>query len=203
MKKTFFISLIILLSILSNKIWSQTDSLKTDKVSQIICYLGFGGGPSLRGASGELSLTITSSNYWGGSLNFRRGYSRMKNIPEDYYGLFRFSPPSDDYTFLTFELLKKFSTSNKSVRLGFEAGPSLVWYNLVELELNPDYPNLFEYKYNKIYTSESAFGLSLTAKVEFPFSRFFGCELTVFSVINKIQSVLGLDICLNLGKVRD
>ena len=203
MKKPFIIPLIILFGTLSNKILSQTDSLKTDRVNKTICYLGFGVGPSTRGASGELSLTIASSNYWGGSLNFRRGYSRMKNIPEDYYGLFRFSPPSNDYTFLTFDLIKKFSTSNKSVRFGFEAGPSLIWYNLVDLELNPDYPNLFEYKYNKIYTSESAFGLSLSAKVEFPFSHFFGCEFVVFAVMSKIQSVLGLDICFNLGKVRN
>jgi len=203
MKKTFFISLIILLSILSNKIWSQTDSLKTDKVSQIICYLGFGGGPSLRGASGELSLTITSSNYWGGSLNFRKGYIRIENVPDDYYGFFRPTPPSDDYTSLSFDLVKKFSTFNRSVRFGFEAGPSLIWYNLVELELNPKYPNLFEYKYNKIYTSESTIGLSLAAKGEFSFFRFFGCELVVFTVINKLQTVYGLDICLNLGKVRN
>lgn len=203
MKKTISVPLIILFGILSNKIWSQADSLKIDKANPIIYYFGLGAGPTIRGGFGELSFTIASSNYWGGSINFKRGFVRMENVPDDYYGLFRFSPPTDDYTFLSFDLLKKFSTSNKTVRFGFEAGPALIWYNLVELELNPKYPDLFQYKYSKIYTFESTFGVALKATTEFPFSRFVGCELDVFTVLNKLQSVVGFGICLNLGRVRN
>ncbi len=202
MKKTTFLPLLLLFSVLTNNIWSQTDSLKTDKIAPAILYLGFGGGVNTRGGNFELSFTIASADYLGGSLNLRRGSVKLAEIPADYGGQFGRLPPYDDFMVLSFNLVKTFITSEKPVRFGFEAGPSWVRYNKTELVIDPNYGFPFVYKYDKVHTLKNTFGVSLTAKAEFPFSRFMGCELGVFTVINKIQSVLGLNVCLNLGKVR-
>jgi hypothetical protein len=201
MKKMFYFPLIVFLGSFSNRTWSQTDTL--EKVSSIIWYTGFGGGPCTRGGSFEMSFDMASSkNHWGGSLNFKTGFILLGDIPSDYGGQFGRLPPADDFTVLSFNLLKKFPTSYRYLRFGLETGPSWVRYNLTKLELNPYYPDPFQYKYNKVHTLKNTFGISLTAKAEFPFSSFLGCELAVFTVINKIQSFWGLDFCLSFGNLR-
>jgi hypothetical protein len=202
MKKNIFLPLVLLFGTLTNNIWSQTDSLKINKLSPAIYYLGFGFGPNTRGGNFELSFTFTTSGYWGGSLNLRNGYVKLANVPADYGGQFGRLPPFDSFMILSFDLVKKFPTAGKSVRFGFEAGPSYVKYNLTKLVIDPNYGFPGVYKYDKVHTPKNALGVSLTAKTEFPFSRFIGCELGLFTIINKVQSVLGLNVCLTLGKVR-
>ena len=202
MKKTTFLPLLLLFNVLTTNIWAQSDSLKMNKLSPAIGYLGFGFGPNTRGGNLELSFTITTSGYWGGSLNLRNGYVKLAEVPADYGGQFGRLPPLDNFMILSFNMVKKFPTSEKSVRFGFEAGPSWVRYNLTEFVIDPNYGFPGVYKYDKVHTLKSTLGVSLTTKAEFPFSRFIGCELGFFIVINKLQSVLGFNVCLTLGKVR-
>ncbi len=203
MKKTVILPLIILFSVLSNRTWSQTDSLNTDKAKPVLFYFGFGGGLNTRGGNLDLGFTITSSGGLGGSLQFISGYLKLENVPDDFYDTaFPRPTPADHLTALSFNLVKKFSTTTGSFRLGFEAGPSWIWDNLTELKLNPRWPGLFEYKYNKIHTFKSTAGLSMAMKADFPFLSFFGCDLTFFGIINDLQPVVGFDICLNLGMVK-
>jgi len=47
---------------------------------------------------------------------------------------------SRDYlSLISVTLVKEFSTSNKSMRFGIEAGPSRVKYNVAQFELNTSY----------------------------------------------------------------
>lgn len=202
MGKPIILLLILLFSVLPNNTWAQTDSLKIDKVNPVLLYIGFGGGPNTRGGNLDLNFSVISSGGFGGSFHFISGGVKMKNVPSDYGGQFGRLPPFNDFTILSFNFLKNFSASERYLRFGFETGPSWVRYDLIELELNPYYPGVFQYKYNKIHTVKSTVGLSAVMKVDFPFSRFFGCDLAFFGIINKLQSVVGLDICLNLGMVR-
>ena len=202
----------VIISLLSNTIWSQTDTLDINKTGPVLWYFGQGFGVANRGGVLELSFTVTSSNFWGGSLNFRTNMSRSDNVPEDYYddGL-RIIPPKDYLSALSLNFVKKFQTSKKFLRFGFEAGPSWVRYNVAEFEYNPDYDPDKEYNdwywylpnylYYKSHDPTSTIGLSLAAKAEFPLIDFLGLELTLYSVINSLQSVIGLDICVDLGRV--
>jgi len=212
MNKLIVVFPAVITSLLSSTIWSQTDTLNISKASPVYWYFGSGFGACNRGGVLELSFTVTSSNFWGGSLNFRTNMSRSDNVPSDYYDdSKRVIPPKDYLSVLSLNLVKKFQTSNKYLRIGFEAGPSWVRYNLAEFEYNLDYDpdkeysswNWFlpNYMYYKSHDATSAIGLSLAAKTEFPFTRYLGLELSLYSIINNIQSVIGLDICVDLGRV--
>jgi len=209
MKKTLFLILAILFCLLPGKTRAQTDSveIQPDKIG--IWYFGIGGGAVTRGGTFDLSFTMTSINYWGGSVNFRAGILKSENVPSDYYedGL-REIAPKDYLDVVTLNLVKKFPTIYKSVRFGVEAGPSWVRYNTAEFTLNPDYNDPEDwwwpfprYKYFKSHVAENTAGLSLAAKVEFPVIFFMSFDLSLYTVINNIQSIVGLDICIDFGKV--
>lgn len=76
------------------------------------------------------------------------------------------------------------------------------YYDRVALTPNPNYPNLFEYKYNKPRSLNSAFGINCALKAEIPALDFLGCNFVLFCNINQVQILSGLDICISLGKVR-
>jgi len=201
MKKIVILLLITLFSILSNKTWSQTDSLQTEKPIPILLYAGLGGGMNTRGGNFDLSLTITSLGGTGGSFHYTPGIVALKNVPEDYYKGFLRTIPMHTFNAFSLNFVQKFSYPKGFFRLGFEAGPSWIKYKLVELKINPDWPDLFQYKYDKIYSIESTIGGFVAIKAEFPFLSFFGCDLSLFSILNDIQNVVGFDFCINLGLV--
>jgi hypothetical protein len=182
---------------------AQTDSLTADTGENIIWYFDIGLGPNTRGANFDLSFTLSSANVMGGSINFRAGYVTMKDIPSDYYeGFMRKLAPASDFIDLSLNLTLKFSGSEKHLRFGFETGPSFLWYDKVELVLNPRYPDLFEYKYNKIRTVNNTIGFHCAMKFEIPALDHLGCSFILFCNINNVQSLFGLDVCISLGKVR-
>jgi hypothetical protein len=76
---------------------------------------------------------------------------------------------------------------------------------MVTFELNPNYPDpewpLPQYKYYKSHIIKNTAGIYISAKMDFPFLFFLGLDLSLYTVLNQQQSVLGFDICVNLGKV--
>jgi hypothetical protein len=214
MRKILFFFFILFFSLLSDTICSQTDSLDIHETNPMRWYFGSGIGVGSKGGVFELSFTMASSNFWGGSLNFRTNMAKSDNVPTDYYddGL-RVISPKDYLSVLSFNFLKKFEFPATPVRFGFETGPAWVRYNLAEFEANSNYDPNYErsswdwgppnYLYLKSHEATSTIGFSIAAKTEFPFKSFFSMELTVYTVLNNIQSVVGLDICLNLGKIRN
>jgi hypothetical protein len=202
MKNKLFYPLVVLFTLLSLCVWSQTDSLKVEKPNGYLLYSSLGGGFNNRGANGGISLTMTSADGLGGSINLMTGYVKLENIPSDYYSFFfRWTPPVNDFTILSFNLVKKFTTPNGLFRFGMETGPSWFRYNQTTIELNPGWPDLFQYKYNKYFTLKNTFGWSAAVKAEFPFLSFLGLDISIFANFNGVQSVGGMDICLELGKV--
>lgn len=203
MKKPGFFTLLLLLSLLSGYSWSQTDSLKTIKPQSTLWYMGLGTGPNTRGMNFNWSITVTSMNGLGASLNLYTGFIRLENVPSDYYSdWFRWTTPSDRFTVLSCNLVKKFISPKGSFRLGFEAGPAWVYTDLLTLELNPRYPDPFEYKYNKIHTIRNSTGLTLAIKSDFPFLNVGGVDVALIGVINSYRSIVGLDVCIIFGRVR-
>jgi len=185
------------------KIQGQADSLRIVKGIPVNAYLGIGGGVNTRGGNIDMSLTVTSKGGMGGSLHYIPGSINLKDVPEDYYeGFLRFATPAHTLQVLSVNFVKKFSNKKGTLRFGLETGPSWGWYNIVELRLNPYYPEPLEYKYNKIRTKKNGFGFFLAMTTDFPFTRFLGCDISLFTNLNSIQSFVGLDFSFILGMVR-
>ena len=183
--------------------WGQSDSLRTSKETPVFVYLGIGGGLNNRGGNMDMSFTLTSGNGMGGSIHFMPAYSKLKDVPDDYYeGFLRFSTPAHNLEVLSLNFVKKFSNAKGTFRFGLEAGPSWGWFDLVELRLNPDYPDLLEYKYDKIRTKTNGFGFSLAIRADFPFTRFFGCDVSIFTNLNSNQNFVGIDFSFIMGMLR-
>ena len=189
--------------IVPGNLQGQTDSLKTGKGIPVNAYLGIGGGSITGGGNVDISLTTTSKGGMGGSLHYMPGFIYLKNVPEDYYeGFLRTSTPIHTFQVLSVNFVKKFSNKKGTFRFGLEAGPSWGWFDMVSLKLNPDYPGLMEYKYDKIRTKKNDFGFSSAIRADFPFTRFLGCDISLFTNLNSIQSFFGIDFSLILGMVR-
>jgi hypothetical protein len=210
MRKAEFICLIGLFGILSNTIYSQSDSFGNGNVKSSKLYYSSGGGFGSRGSTFGLGGTFVSSNNWGGSFSYKTNILKSKDVPIDYYDDGRRSfAPRDYLSYISLNLVKEFITSGKQKRFGIEAGPAWVKYNIAQFERNMSYdPSASPwfgniYKYHKTHTARKTIGLTLRAETEFWQTRFSKFEFAVFTNINSIQSVLGLEFYLCLGKVRD
>jgi hypothetical protein len=208
MGKVKFICLVALFNLLANTIYSQTDSLGNYEIISFKLYTGFGGGFGSKGSTFGQSVTFVSSDSWGGSISYKTNILKNKNVPGDYYDDgHRVFAPRDYLSLISLNLVKEFLTSDKSMRIGIEAGPAWVKYNVAQFKLNPSYdPDNFlldVYKYRKSHTASNTIGLTLIVKAEFMPSRFTGFELAAFTNINDIQSVFGIELYFNVGKVRD
>jgi hypothetical protein len=201
--KTIMFIAIALVICISGKSQAQRDSIKTSTGENIIWYFDIGLGPNNRGANFDMSFTASSTKMLGGSLNFMAGFFKLKDVPPDYYnGLFRKTTPVNIFWDLSLNLTVKYSGSDKPFRFGLEAGPSFIRFDMIELTENPNYPDLFEYKYNKIHTMHNTAGFYCALKAEVPALNFLGCSFILFGNINSVQSLFGLDVCVSLGKVR-
>jgi hypothetical protein len=181
---------------------TKSDSLETRKGNNFIYYFETGFGFNTRGLNFDMSFFAGSANVLGGTLNFMAGYINLKDIPSDYYSLFRWFKPTNSFTAISPALTLKFTNPKQTFRFGFEAGPSFMKWNTVKLELNPNYPELGEYKYNKIEDQERTTGCYLALKADIPATQFLGCSFTMFGIINNIGHLLGFDITITLGQVK-
>jgi hypothetical protein len=205
---------ILFINLFSCPVWSQTDSLDINKTNPIIWYFGGGLGFCNTGGVFELSFNVATGNYWGAGINFRTNMSKSDNVPSDYYddGI-RVVSPKDYLTAVSFNFLKKFPISKKNVRIGIETGPAWVRYKLAEFEANPDYDPNYErsswdwgprnYLYLKSHEVTSKIGFSLAGRTEFIFEKSFSLDLAIYTVINGFQSIVGLDVCINLGRIEN
>jgi hypothetical protein len=210
MRKRKFIYLIAMLGILSCPIHSQTDSLRNDKVLSHILYYSSGLGFGTQGITFGLGGTFVSSNNWGGGISYKTNFLKSRYLPDDYFddGM-RVFTPMDYLSLITFSLIKEFPASEKSKIFGIEAGLSWVKYNVAQFELNPSYdPNSSPwfgnvYKYHKSHTASETIGLNLRGKMKFFPTHFSVFELAVFTNLNNVQSVVGIEFYINLGKIKD
>jgi len=209
LRKEKIVYLIALFGVLSNNIYSQTDSPGRDNVHLSEYYAGIGIGFGHKGFFRGLCGTFVSSNDWGGSICVKKDSYKSENIPGDFFETqFVIFGPRDKVNFISLKLLKEFPSSGKKVEYAIEAGPSLVNQKIAQFSINPNYPNggiwgLPVNKYIKSYAKEESIGISLRAKVEFPIVSYFGIEFAIISEINRLQSFTGLECCLNLGKIGD
>jgi hypothetical protein len=149
------------------------------------------------------------ANNWGGSISMKTAMFRARNLPLDYRpgGFFLFGDgiPDDGMTMISLCVMREFPSRSKMVRFGLEGGPSLVGYDEVYFTPN-EYsgPTLFgpPSNYSSDYVTKKTAGLALRAKIEFPLTRYAGCEFAVNSNLNMLRPFIGAEIHLTLGVVR-
>ena len=194
----------------SNPINSQanTSSIGEPKSSYLFFNSGFGYGTE--GGTFGLGFVCFSSNGWGGSLSYKLNIKKSNNVPSDYYDDGRRTiAPKDYLTLISLNFVKEFPSSHASRRFGIEIGPSWVKYNPVGFKLNPSYdPNSLPwlgnfYKYYKVRNPRQTIGLTLKGKEEFLLTQACGLELAVLFNLNNAQSVFGIELNLNIGKIRN
>jgi len=187
-----------------------------DLTKRTISQFGTGLGICLKGVLSGINYTFMGSGNLGASIRCNANMFKSKEVPPDYYDDgYRVFSPKDYVNLLSVNLLKGFTNATRSVRFGFEAGPSWVNYNKAEFELNPRYdPNpdpdvnwIYKigtmYKYHKSHSANNTIGLSLMAKLEYLIAPYAGMEFALFTNINTLRPVTGICISLNFGDVRD
>jgi hypothetical protein len=204
-QKNFF--LITLFVIMSNNIFSQTDSLTSNKVRLSKMSFGMELGTCRKGMIVGLDYTFLNSKGVGGSLGYNFNVAKSKDVPSDYYSTgWRMIAPRDFLTLVWLDLAKDFMSSNHKTRFGIELGPSWTRNNLARIKINPHYdPNGWYYnfdpnKYSKSHVANNTIGLNLKAKVEFQVLDFCGLEIAAFTNLNSYYSVIGLKFCCNFGR---
>lgn len=157
-----------------------------------------------------MDYTFIFSDNWEGNISFKSDIAKSKNTPSDYFeDGYRTFPPKDYVGIISLNLVKEFSTDQKTFRNGIEAGSPYVIYSEAELELNPDYDPeslgwwVSPYKYNKSHIASNTIGLSFNAKLKFLSGRHIGFDLALFTNINSIKLVMCIESCFHFGKVRD
>jgi len=171
--------------------------------------LGIGGGvPLLGGVRGTFIL----SNNWGGSISYKRNYPKAKHLPNNYKpsigGFFPAKNPRDYVKMLSLTLIREFPTSNKKIRFGIETGPSWNYYKITKFTPQDATPtrgwwNFTPSNYSKTYDITNSIGMSLRAKVDILFSKALGMEFAIFSNINAVRPLFGLECYFIFGKLRN
>jgi hypothetical protein len=193
---------------------NRSDSLgnKLKKVTS----LQFGAGNGICAWGGTLGLNFTSirPRNLGVSVHINGSMVRSRDIPVDYFeDGERVFAPKDYVNIISVNLVKEFLTRKKSIRFGMETGPSWVNCNKAEFRLNPNYnpnqdpnTNFFytigtHYKYYKSHSRINTIGFTLMGKMDFVLKRHTGLELSAFTNINTIRSVVGINIYFIFGRL--
>ncbi|MCX6328408.1 MAG: hypothetical protein NTZ85_02680, partial [Bacteroidia bacterium] len=161
------------------------DSIQKKLNRKHAIQFGSGIGFCFPGFNLDMNCTYISSNLIGGSITLSANMIKSPNTPDDYFddGHRSFSP-KDYVNIISIDFFKIFLTKQKSLRFGFEIGPSFVNYRKAEFESNPDYDpdpeapwplwNDTYYLYHKSHSGSSTIGLSVMGKMDFLFKRHNG-----------------------------
>jgi hypothetical protein len=206
MKRAKVIYLAAFLGIFSCNLFAQTDSLIINKPQSGAVYFGFGAGFGSCGSTWGLRGEFVSRTGWGLGLSLKTNIVKNKNTPDDYYvDGNRTISPKDYLTLLSIGMIKEFPISDKSNRIGIEAGLSYVKYNIARFEWNSGYdPSASPWfgnthRYYKSHSATRNIGLNLRTKAELLHDRFTVIELALYSNINNLRSVIGLELYITFG----
>ncbi|MGE5521992.1 MAG: hypothetical protein ACM3VS_18865 [Candidatus Dadabacteria bacterium] len=205
-KLTSLLLLLLSISILS---FSQETSKPINRA-----YLQFGtGGCSHSGSSGYIGMQLLFKNNWVTSFSYQGVDMDPKNIPADY------QPPKSTIIFIPFEDNPRVSnnlfslTGGKYFKTGrntwfsTEAGLSIMNGEEITFTRNPGAGSGWTIiilgeepsNYNTTVVRKNSFGGVAKADFNWAFASFAGLGAGVFTNINSIQSVVGLEVKLSVG----
>ena len=186
-----------------------------EKTSKKI-YLQAGlGATGHNGVFTDIGVQAVLKNNWTTSLSYNSIDMDPKNIPSDYdpgYAIVLFIPienktPSIDMKVLSF-MVGKYYKGGRNTWFTTEGGLSLITAKELNFSKRPDDPSyniiLFGEKFsNYTHTEEkkTTMGAMLKADFNWAFASFAGVGAGVFANLNSIQSPVGFQIKLLIGKM--
>jgi hypothetical protein len=206
MKYAVLFHLATFLGIFSGTLFAQTDSLSINKPGSARSYFGFGAGLGSCGSTWGLRGGHISNGGFGFGLSVKTNIVKNKNTPGDYYvDGNRSISPKDYLTLVSLDMIKEFSISGKSSKMGIEGGLSFTKYNIAQYSWNSGYdPNASPWfgnthRYNKSHSATRTIGLDLRTKAELLRDKSTVIELALYSNINNLRSVIGLEVYITFG----
>lgn len=194
---------LLLLILLSSSTFAQKGSSPFKKI-----YLQGGfGGASRNGLSAELNIQAVIKNKWVASIAYQNIEATPKNLPGDYEGdVFIFFPidltPNTNLNLFSITAGKYFSTG-KRTWITTEGG--ITFGNGEKMTFTHTDPQFFIIgkTSNYDYTTEkkNLAGVMLRADFNWAFASFMGLGANVYVNINSIQSPVGFNLKLLVGKM--
>ena len=191
MKKLIFLICFLILSF-SDYSFAQKAKKIPNKTRLTALYINFGISFKNNLYTGA-DLNFILSNDWGGSIAFGGIHLRARNLPRHYIRIN--GSKTDQLTMKSVRLKKVFPSLDPMIRFGIEAGPSLVEYQETLYQKDNRRTNT----YNSSSSTKQTIGLSLLAKVEFPFLRTLGLEFAVVSNLNLLRTFVGIRFHIIIG----
>lgn len=198
----FFLSIFLLVMM------APANAQTTKKLSKLYLEGGFGGG-SYESFESELGARAVFNNKW--SLSMAYMYSEMtpKNEPGDYQpetGVILIIPytysVTTEMSFLNLTAGRCFKLS-RSVWSTMEAGLSYVQGDKISYQKQEVFPSILITNSNYATHKEAVNGLGLVlqADINWAFCPFAGLGVGVYSNLNTIQSPVGINLKLIVGKM--
>ena len=169
-----------------------------------------GGGSSQNGSVAEFAVQAIFKNNWTASFSYHNIDMNPKNLPADYkqgYTLFILIPipdvlPSNNMNVFSFSGGKFFSAGRKTW-FTTEAGLSIVNGQTYSFTRQPVTNNglYFSSNYAAKEESKTTIGGMLKADFNWAILRFLGLGAGVFANFNSIQSPVGFQVKLMVGKL--
>ena len=200
------ISLLLLLAFVAFAAFSQPEKTAVTKF-----YGSFGSGATTRdGALATLGLRAILSNNWTYGLSYLNTNMDPKNLPADYRpGVFLLlilpiseGKPSVDMNIFSFTAGRYFP-AGKRVWFTTDAGLSVVSGKEFQFWPNADRGGFLDFPSNYTYTEErkTSVGALLKAEVTWAFLNFGGLSAGAFTNINGIQSPVGYQLKIIVGRM--
>ena len=178
-------------------------------------YLSGGAGgnfvPASRGGfTVSYRLTGVLANGWGLSVGQHSGFIANRNEPAEFH----YATPSEESTNMSFDLFREVDLcavrkfwvrgARQQLRLGIEAGPALVHTEIKEYSPLPLLVtnNNSTPRYRAETVSQNVAGLQMTLNATYLPTQFFGLELALWGNLNRVQSFVGLEGILVLGRLK-
>ncbi len=206
MKKMVNIFLVLILSTISIKIYSQAHNPVINKSDSSDVSFGIGAGINLSGVTAVISGTYHVSDDWGVCIHYKMNFIKAKNLPEDVNSVnTNLIPPHDNINILSLNLCKEFAANHRKLKFGVEGGPAYILYRLTNFKINPHYntsggefsfDNLFVNKFVKSSDFYSSVGLSLKVRARYYLMEGVGFETALFANINVYKPIVGLEFCV-------
>ena len=199
-------SFLLLLSLQSIVTFSQTKETPFKKI-----YLQAASGvTNKKGITVELGIQAVLKNNWTTTIAYQKIEMNPKNLPADYkegVTILIFIPVYDEFPFSNLNILSftagKFFETGRKTWITTEAGFSIVNGEKVVFTPQPVVHEIFYTSSNYSFKKENktTVGGILKANFNWAFLSFMGAGAGVFANFNSIQSPIGFQLKLIVGKL--
>lgn len=218
MNPLFKIAAFSLIYFLLSACFTSISKAQTGETSINKLYFQVGsGGSSRSGITGEVCIQTVIKSKWSASFSYHNLSMKPRNLPYDYKpgsGIAFLIPYSDNIKvnmdIFSFTAGKYFPCGKKSW-ITNEAGISMVngekatFKRVASVTSDPlmifFLSSYTTSNYKKTTEKAISFGGMIKADINWAFGRFIGMGIGAFVNFNSIQSPVGLNIKLNLGKM--